>query len=395
MKKKDEPDFYKLDQTNPLPQVHEAPVPGAAATVQAMRNGPITPTNVAGNGGGLMSHQGAGGMNTGLSSTIVTPNISPYHQQNYIGMGPQQHHSNLMGGSGGASPRGSMIDGMNGVYMGGSGGGSSSMNNMTFVNSGGMDSGSSMMNNGFGPHGNMGMMGSSNSHTGIGNMMGGMGVPMSNSNSAVLNMGGATSVSNMGSRGVSGGNSMGGTRFNSYTEMGSQDEFDMPVMAGSQQHQMAYSPMSQMTSSGNNGYGNGVGFMGSGGGSGSYNSISTQHGGSINLRRTAAMRQQGHDSHHHGMGDMQHMSPQHQQQFMNDMYMHQGPMQDMVPQHQHHSQYNMYGGRPINGGGTGTPPMNQQHPHPLQEDYPGSGSSNVMQQQQQQQRRPLSSLSPA
>ena len=281
-----------------------------------------------------------------------------------------------------------MIDGMNDVYMGG--GGSNSMNTMNFMNSGGMDNGSGMMNNGFGPHGNMGMIGGGNSHGGIGQVMGGIGSPMSNINSSVGNMGGASAMSNMGSRGGSGGNSMGGSRFNNYTDMGSQEEYDMPVMGGQQNH-MVYSPMSHMNSSGSNGCGPGLGFTGSGGGGGSYNSISTRHGGSNNVRRTEAMRQQGIDSHHQGIGDMQHMSSQHQQQFMNDMYMPQGPMHDMVPQHQHHSQFNMYSSRPLNGGGTGSHPMNQQYPHALQEDYRGSGSPNVM----QQQRRPLPSRSPA
>lgn len=216
---------------------------------------------------------------------------------------------------------------------------------------------------------------------------------MANNSSAIGNVGGASSASNMGSRGGNSVNSNGGNRFNSYTDMGSQDEFDVPVMAGGQQHQMAYPSMSQMTSGGNNGYGNGAVFMGSGG---SYSTMSTTHGGSNNLRRSATMRQQGIDSHHQGMGDMQHMSPLNQQQLMNDMYMPQGPMQDMVPQHQHHSQYNMYGSRPSSGGSAGSLPMNQQYQHSLQDDYTGSGSSNVMQQQQrQQQRRPVPSLSPA
>ena len=38
MSKKDEPDFYALDKTNPLPPIDAAPVPGAAATSAVVRN---------------------------------------------------------------------------------------------------------------------------------------------------------------------------------------------------------------------------------------------------------------------------------------------------------------------------------------------------------------------
>ena len=39
MKKTDEPDFYALDKTNPLPALEDAPVPGAVATSIAMHGG--------------------------------------------------------------------------------------------------------------------------------------------------------------------------------------------------------------------------------------------------------------------------------------------------------------------------------------------------------------------
>lgn len=38
MKKQDEPDFYRLDQSNPLPAVEDAPVPGAMIASAAMNN---------------------------------------------------------------------------------------------------------------------------------------------------------------------------------------------------------------------------------------------------------------------------------------------------------------------------------------------------------------------
>lgn len=105
MKKKDEPDFYKLDQSNPLPQIHEAPIPGAAATVQAMR-----------------SSQNAGsGMHSPYnSSSIVTPpHLSPNQPgPNLINGGGQ---SGLMMGPGGSGG----MNGMNGMGVGsmGMGGG--------------------------------------------------------------------------------------------------------------------------------------------------------------------------------------------------------------------------------------------------------------------------------
>ena len=37
MRKKDEPDFYKLDKTCTLPALEDAPVPGAIATSLALR----------------------------------------------------------------------------------------------------------------------------------------------------------------------------------------------------------------------------------------------------------------------------------------------------------------------------------------------------------------------
>lgn len=68
MKKQDEPDFYKLDSSNPLPQIHEAPVPGAAATLQAMRaNGQVMAPMSS-----PMSHHQSG-------SSVVTPHLSPHH----------------------------------------------------------------------------------------------------------------------------------------------------------------------------------------------------------------------------------------------------------------------------------------------------------------------------
>ena len=372
MKKKDEPDFYKLNQTNPLPEVHEAPVPGAAATVQAMRSGPGTPTNCAGNVGGPTTHMsGGGGMISGSSSSIVTPNISPYHQQNIIGLGPHQNHSGMMGGNGGVSPRGSMNSGMNAGYMGGGGNG---VNSMNFMNGGGMVSGSGMMNGNFGHQGSMGMMGGGPMGN-MANMGGGMSGPMSNNTSGIGSMGSNGGMSNMGPRGGNGGNS----RFNNYNDI---DEYEMPMM-GAQQHQMAYSPMGQANSSVN--YGNGGGYMGSGGnvGGASYSNMSTpisghNNGGSSTMRRNIALRQQGIENQHHGMGEMQPMP----QQFMNDMYIPQGSMQDMMPQQHHHSQHHLYGGRPINGGGGASPSMSQQHQqqHQPQDDYRGSGSPSVMQQ---------------
>lgn len=87
MKKKDEPDFYALDKSNPLPAVEDAPIPGAAATVQAMRASQQqqgTPTHM------HMSHMDnhSPGQN---NSTVVTPSLSPNQAQQIIA-GSQHHH---------------------------------------------------------------------------------------------------------------------------------------------------------------------------------------------------------------------------------------------------------------------------------------------------------------
>lgn len=106
MKKKDEPDFYKLDQSNPLPQIHEAPIPGAAATVQAMRA----------SGSALMAGSGMTGMHHPSSPQVITPpHLSPNQPgPNLINGGS----SSMMGPSDGMSGLGGMMSGMGRASMG-------------------------------------------------------------------------------------------------------------------------------------------------------------------------------------------------------------------------------------------------------------------------------------
>lgn len=80
MKKGDEPDFYQMDKTNPLPALDEAPIPGAAATSQALRR------------------QQAGGMPGAPGQPIVTP--------------PRGGLSGGMGGMAGGMPPSAMHGGM-------------------------------------------------------------------------------------------------------------------------------------------------------------------------------------------------------------------------------------------------------------------------------------------
>lgn len=91
MKKKDEPNFYKLNQTHPLPALHEAPIPGGAA-VQVMCNRmPQTgslQTDASSNLSPMAPQQ--------QSMMIVTPNVSPQ----YSGPGIMGGSNGFMGGMG-------------------------------------------------------------------------------------------------------------------------------------------------------------------------------------------------------------------------------------------------------------------------------------------------------
>ena len=147
MKKKDEPNFYKLDQSHPLPALHEAPVPGAAA-VQVMRS------NLPQTTGSPQQLDAVASLSpiTQQQQMIVTPNISP----NYGGQGimgsPNGFMSNPSVGNG--QFIGSNMNGMNGMGSGGMGmGGMNSMNQGNFGMSGrsGMGMGLGMGPNGMGP----------------------------------------------------------------------------------------------------------------------------------------------------------------------------------------------------------------------------------------------------
>lgn len=147
MKKKDEPNFYKLDQTHPLPALHDAPVPGAAA-VQVMRsNLQQTP--------GLSQQLDAVPSLSPITQQqqmIVTPNISP----NYGGQGVMGSPNSFMPNSSAGNGQfiGSNMNGMSGMGSGGMGmGGMNSMNQGNFNMSGrpGMGMGFGMGQNGMGP----------------------------------------------------------------------------------------------------------------------------------------------------------------------------------------------------------------------------------------------------
>jgi len=344
MKKKDEPDFYKLDQSNPLPEVHEAPVPGAAATVQAMRNGPITPTN---SGLSPMSHPGGNN-----DSSIVTPHMSPNHAQTFIGGPGISQHNNMMGNHG-----------MNGYNtMGGSPqqhNGANIMSNSNFMNAG-MNG---MMNVGF-SQGSMGMMGGHGHGNGSMNtMMGGM--------SSGSGMGGG--AMSMGPRDGNSGSSMDNTRFSQFNDMGSHEEFDTtPIMGGQPQ---SFAPMNHMNGGGSsNSYGNSAGY-----GQQSYSSNPSSPT-ATSMRRAMPT---GKSQQNGGMEtQFQHMqsqesdpvrTPQYQQQYMSDMYM-SPPMQDMMQPH-HLGMYG--GGRSMSGGG----PMGSTN-NGLQDDFRSSSPNPVQEQQQ-------------
>jgi hypothetical protein len=154
MKKKDEPNFYKLNQTHPLPALHEAPIPGAAA-VQVMCN--------------RIPHSGSPQLDSSSNLSpitqqqqnmmIVTPNVSPQHAGPGI-MGGNNFMPN--GGVGNGSFLGSNMAGMGG--MNNMGPGNFGMGGMSHVSQGnmGMNGRSGM---GIGPvmgQGGMSGMGSGN-----------------------------------------------------------------------------------------------------------------------------------------------------------------------------------------------------------------------------------------
>jgi hypothetical protein len=217
MKKKNEPDFYKLDQINPLPQIHEAPIPGAAATVQAMRAGPPPPGSSA-NGDVLPLGVGAPMTQSHMDNPlgIVTPNMSPNHGgASIIGGGVSDNYAplNHTTGSGMSGMRSSMnsYGNMNSMGM-------SSMNSMSHDNMGmgGMNGMSSMS----GMNGLSSMSGmNSMSMNGMSGMSGGMGNLGMGSSSMNHNYLGSMGTSNMnmhgGQSGIAGSLN---SRYNSYND---------------------------------------------------------------------------------------------------------------------------------------------------------------------------------
>jgi hypothetical protein len=128
MKKKDEPNFYKLDQTHPLPAIHEAPIPGAAA-VQVMRS------RLPQSGSSQLDITSNLSPITQQQQMIVTPNISPNHSGQGIIGGANNYMSSPSVGNG--HYLGSSMNGMGGMNgMGSRDMGMSGMNSMNQINSG-------------------------------------------------------------------------------------------------------------------------------------------------------------------------------------------------------------------------------------------------------------------
>jgi hypothetical protein len=132
MKKKDEPNFYKLNQTHPLPALHEAPIPGGAA-VQVMCNRmPQTGSSLSDTNSSLSP------MVPQQQSMMVTPNVSPQYSgpgimggssgfmsgmgPGNMGMGGMNHNMGMNGRSGMGIGIGMGHGGMGGLGHGGMGG---------------------------------------------------------------------------------------------------------------------------------------------------------------------------------------------------------------------------------------------------------------------------------
>lgn len=178
MKKKDEPNFYKLDQSNPLPAIHDAPIPGAAATVQAMRTGAsqsVSQHNALHSNLSPMTNQHG-------NNIVVTPQASPNHAgAEIIGESSSYHMANInVGHMNGTVSNRNGIGSMNGM-----GSGNMSMGNMSAMGHGYMNAMGHGNMNALG-HGNMNAMGHVNMgmtglHAAAPGNMGGLGVMGSNS----------------------------------------------------------------------------------------------------------------------------------------------------------------------------------------------------------------------
>lgn len=208
MKKKDEPNFYKLDQTNPLPAIHEAPIPGAAATNQAMRTGAPRPESPSQNVHNGSMHPHLGSMTQQhVNSMIVTPHVSPNQMGPSVIGGPNKYQL--------ASPCGgnmnSIVSPMNGMSnMNMMGPGNIGIGHMNEMGSGGMGMGSM---NAIG-HGNMGMGSMTMSAGGMAGMgTNGMSMNMGTGSSSMHGIGSGTMnmyVGNHSARGNSFNSRLGG-----------------------------------------------------------------------------------------------------------------------------------------------------------------------------------------
>jgi hypothetical protein len=218
MKKKNEPDFYKLDQVNPLPQIHDAPIPGAAATVQAMRAGPPPPGSSA-NGDALPLGVGAPMTQSHMDNPlgIVTPNMSPNHGgASIIGGGLSDNYATLNHNTGsGMSGMRSNMNSYGNMNSMGNGMGMSSMNSLSHDNMGmGSMNGMGSMSGMSGLSGGSGMNSMSGMSGGMGNF--GMGSTSMGMNNNYL---GSMGTSNMNMHGSQSGIAASlNSRYNSYND---------------------------------------------------------------------------------------------------------------------------------------------------------------------------------
>jgi hypothetical protein len=316
MKKKDEPDFYKLDQTHPLPAIHEAPIPGAAATVQAMRAGaqqPVSPhsesmhTHLS-----PMTQQQGNGM-------VITPHVSPNHSGANIIGGPNNYQM--------ASPTAGNMNSM-GSTINAMGPGNMGMGNANAMAPGNMGMGN-MTTMASGNMGGMGVMGTN-----------GMGMGMGPS--GMQAMGPGNMNMHRGPQGV-GGHSFN-ARYGNYGDSDSfQDEFDnmqhqqMMVRGGNVGGSMggqqpSHHQMGHMSNSG--GYGSN---------NGHYNNMPPSN--PSNMRRSVAMRQGVGMDHMHG-GDRspsQQRQPEYYQGYSQQQQQQQQQQMMMPPTHGMQMQHDMYG----------------------------------------------------
>jgi hypothetical protein len=133
MRKEDEPDFYNMDKTNPLPALEEVPLPSAMVPMrqqQQQQGLGVMPGQMQ-----LLSNPASTGISPFNDTFVASYPLMDLSQSRQPNAFPTQHNMSSMNGMslmnsmGGMNGMGSTMNGMNGM-----GGGMNSMNGMGGMN---------------------------------------------------------------------------------------------------------------------------------------------------------------------------------------------------------------------------------------------------------------------